>query len=158
MGSDEVESAAIETVAALFSGVANPARLTILLAVAQERSMAAVTDELGITRSGVQNHLEELLARDLIYRPASGDQSYAVTPLGQFFVVFVEEHTEILHRAVTAIETAEAEAEEELAEFPVSEEMRERAVAERKWELVEEELREALQVAASSDVEPESEK
>lgn len=155
MGSEELDAEALETVATLFGGIANPARLTILLAVAQERSMSTVTEEVGITRSGVQNHLEELLARDLIYRPESADQPYAVTPLGRFFVVFVEEHAGILQRAVAAVETAEAEARDELAEFPVGEQMRERAVAERKWELVEEELREALRVATSSDADAE---
>ena len=59
--------------------------------------------------------------------------------------MFLDRFGDDLITAVVAIEEAEQEAREELSGMPVSEDTMERAIAERKWELVYDELQTILQ-------------
>lgn len=137
MGTDEEEWTHL---AALFAGLANPARVAIIDGIRNDEEMPAVADQVGLTRSGIQKHLDTLIETGLVYRPPNEDRTYALTPLGQFFAVFLEQFGDELLAAVTAIEEAEQEARDELIGMPVSDDTIERAIAERKWELVQDEL------------------
>ena len=134
-----------DQLAALFAGCANPARVAIIDGIRHGEAMPTVADQVGLSRSGIQKHLDTLIETGLVYRPPTGEQTYALTPLGQFFAVFLDRFGDDLLAAVVAIEEAEQEAREELTEMPVSEDMMERAIAERKWKLVHNELRTILQ-------------
>ena len=145
----------IDAVAELCTGVANPTRIAILLGIRHGWQMPTVAEKMGISRSGVQNHIDRLVTFDLVYRPESGD-SYALTPLGQFFASWIEDHMEDLAAVVDALPDAEDEAADEVDTIGVElgEETRERLVAEKKWGVIREEMDDeltALGVATAED-------
>lgn len=136
--------AAYPELAGVFSGLANRARLAILMGIYHGHSMQTVTATLEITRSGVQKHLDTLIDTDLVYRPATGEQTYALTPLGHVFAVFLDHYGTDLTAAVAAIDAAEAAAREEFAEVPLSDQVRDREVTRRKWALLDEAVSDRL--------------
>ena len=134
-----------EQLSVLFAGLANPARVAIIEGIRHGEAMPSVADQVGLSRSGIQKHLDTLIETGLVYRPPTRKQTYALTPLGDFFAISLEQFGDDLIAAVIAIDEAEQEAREELTGMPVSEDTRERAIAERKWELVQDELKTILQ-------------
>lgn len=139
------EDAPYVQLADLFSGIGSRARLAILMGVYHDRSMQDVADDLGITRSGVQKHLETLLGANLVYRPETGDQTYVLTPIGHFFAAFLDHFGDALVQAVEGIEAAERDAKDEFTDVPLSERALEREVQRRKWELVSDDLIDTLE-------------
>ncbi|WP_207587109.1 winged helix-turn-helix domain-containing protein [Halomontanus rarus] len=135
----------VSVLAELFAGLGNANRLATLLGLYRGESVAAIADTVPITEQGVRQHADRLVEAGLVYRPETADELYAVTPLGVFFAVFVEEHQDAVLRVVDAVDEAEEQARAEYEEAPLAEETRERVVTERKWALVEEELADELQ-------------
>ncbi|MDG5761328.1 winged helix-turn-helix domain-containing protein [Natronococcus sp. A-GB1] len=129
-----------ETVAALFTGLSHRVRIAILesLAADTDRPLTAVGDEFDYSRSAIQKHVETLIEADLVYRPQETDQHYALTPFGQFFAAFLDEHSEPLYQAMQQADAAEAEAQAEFEDVPLDEATREKAVTNRKWDRVSE--------------------
>lgn len=145
-----------EQLSALFAGLANPARVAILEGIRHGEAMPSVANQVGLTRSGIQKHIDTLVETGLVYRPPNTGQPYALTPLGQFFAVFIDQFGDALITAVTAIDEAEQEARGDLSGIPVSDNTMERAIAERKWELSQDELQTILQnqIETLEDVSP----
>jgi predicted ArsR family transcriptional regulator len=106
------------------------------------REMTTVAEDIEMTRSGVQRHLEVLMEHELVIRSETGDTLYRVTPLGRFFVRFTEGFAPALSEVLAQVEQVEQEARDEYADLPVNEQTLERMVGERKWE----EQKELLQV------------
>jgi len=128
--------------APVFQALANENRLRMLYGVYQGRSRKELVAELPVSESAVSNHWAALRDAGLGYTP-SGGGVYALTPFGQFFAVFLDEFGVMLGESVSWIVEAEEQAREENAHL--SGEVFEQAVEQRKWELVEEELTEALE-------------
>lgn len=135
----------LAAVAALFDGIGHPTRIAILTAVRDKRAMSAVAEDRGVSRNTVQDHLNKLIAADLVYRPQESDQHYALTPFGRFFVHFLDQHGEPLHAAVQQVKEAEAEAEAEFADVPLDDTARKKAITNQKWDRIAAETEELLQ-------------
>ena len=125
-----------------FQALGNEYRLQLLVGVHRGQSRQELVSELSITESAVSNHWARLRKAGLGYTPPD-DRQYAVTPLGEFFAVFLESFGPELGDAVDAIDDAEDAA---VAEFEntLSGEAFEQAVEQRKWALVRDELDDAL--------------
>lgn len=136
-----------QALASLFSGLSHRARIAVLLGLYEGRSITDIVDGLDITRGALQSHLERLIDVQLVYRTEEADPPYALTPFGVFFAVFLQEHQEMLLEAVAAVEEAKAQAAEEFAEVPMSEDRVEQEVKRRKWELVGQELYDILKIS-----------
>lgn len=133
-------------VATVFDAGGHPARIGALLGVYHDEPMTNIADAAGIQRQSLQPHLEKLVEAGLVYRPVE-QQTYAVTPLGRFIAVFIEDHLEIFVDVMAAIEEGEDQAREELRGTPenaLSAKEFDRAVQRRKWELVQQELEDLL--------------
>lgn len=73
----------IEDLADIYQALGNQTRLNVLLQLSKDEPVARLTDELGITRSGLQKNIERLITSELVYRPQEeGSKTYALTPLG----------------------------------------------------------------------------
>lgn len=144
------ESDRLAVLAKLFGGLGNRTRLAVLLAVADQRSMTAVAEDVGVSRTSVQDQIENLVDRRLVYRPGETGYPYALTPFGEFFVVFVREHDDVLVEGWERVPDAEEQARNDL-EGLVSGDALERAVTQRMWELVADELVEQLELADATD-------
>jgi len=130
-----------ELVAAVLQAVANPNRIRLLTGLYHGRSRLDLVDDLPISESGVSNHLRTMEEAGLVYR---GDDGWALSPLGVFFAVFLEEHVSVLADAMRRIESAEDEAKQTYADVPMPDEERDRTIEWRKWELVQQELEDIL--------------
>lgn len=134
----ESDSEAFEQLATVFKAVGNPSRLAILVYLAQDRDVNEVVGVMDISRSGVQKHMDRLIDHNLVYRPPEADRTYALTPLGHFFVEFVEKHGDDLMATLEAVDEAEADARAELEDVPASGSDFEKLVTARMWDLIEE--------------------
>ena len=132
MMSPHREKNELERLATLFSGLSNRTRLAVLLGVDDEQSMTAVAEDLGIRRPSVQGQLENLVDTGLVYRPDDRDYPYALTPLGEYFVEFLDQKGDLLLNASDRVNNAEITAREEFADVPLSDDGLEREVARRK--------------------------
>jgi DNA-binding transcriptional ArsR family regulator len=75
-----------EDLAEVYKALGNEARIAVLLQLEKGESVSPLTDELEMTRSGLQKNIERLIDADLVYRPTDSDQTYGLTVLGEFFV------------------------------------------------------------------------
>lgn len=76
----------LDTLATVYKALGNKTRLAILLQLEEEETVTPLTDELEITRSGLQSNIERLIDADLVYRPVDKDPTYSLTPLGELLV------------------------------------------------------------------------
>lgn len=131
-----------ETVADLFTAVAHPVRVAILesLIADEDRPLTEVADAFDYSRSAIQKHVETLERADAVYRPESSEQTYALTPFGQYLGRILMRDGAVLHTAMLQVEDAEEDAREEFADVPLGEKAMEKAVAERKWDMVGDDL------------------
>jgi DNA-binding MarR family transcriptional regulator len=82
----------IEDLADIYQALGNQTRLNVLLQLARDEPVSHLTDELGITRSGLQKNIERLISSELVYRPKEEDSNtYALTPLGQHYIEIIQE-------------------------------------------------------------------
>jgi DNA-binding MarR family transcriptional regulator len=107
----------IEDLADIYQALGNQTRLTVLLQLARDDPVSHLTDELGITRSGLQKNIERLISSELVYRPKEeGSKTYALTPLGQRYVNIIQEDREKSLTVLEALREALEQLEEEQAE------------------------------------------
>ncbi|WP_226005962.1 winged helix-turn-helix domain-containing protein [Natrinema salinisoli] len=135
-----------ETVADLFTAMAHPVRVAILESLVgdEDRPLTEVADAFGYSRSAIQKHVETLERAEAVYRPEESGTTYALTPFGQYLGMLLVRDSGVLHSAMLQADEAEEDAEEEFADVPLGEKAMKKAVAERKWELVGDELEEEL--------------
>lgn len=98
---------ALGRLADVLKGLSNTSRLCVLLAMYDGQSMQEVAQALGITRGGLQRNIETLIEADLAYRPANPEETYALTPLGEFFVEWLRANSEQLLEAVSIVDETE---------------------------------------------------
>lgn len=84
----------LDTLANVYKALGNKTRLAILLQLEEEETVTPLTDELGITRSGLQSNIERLIDADLVYRPVDKHPTYSLTPLGELLVEKIREDEE----------------------------------------------------------------
>ena len=81
----------LDTLATVYKALGNKTRLAVLLQLEEEETVTPLTDELDITRSGLQSNIERLIDADLVYRPVDKDPTYSLTPLGELLVEKIHE-------------------------------------------------------------------
>ncbi|EMA11568.1 hypothetical protein SAMN05443574_103303 [Haloarcula vallismortis] len=97
----------INALADLYQALGNKTRLHVLIQLSQDEPVSQLTDELGITRSGLQKNIERLIDSELVYRPQQEDsKTYALTPLGNRYVDLLEQDAE---HSLTVLEDLEEE-------------------------------------------------
>lgn len=126
-----------ELVAETLRAIANTNRIKLLMGLYEGRSRTDITDQLPISDSGVSNHLRTLADAGFVYK---AEQGWQVTPLGEYFAIFIETNGAVVADAQRLIADAREDAREEYTEIPLPESERERTVEWRAWELVRDDL------------------
>jgi predicted ArsR family transcriptional regulator len=143
-----------EYISDLFQGLGHEARLALLLGLYQDKSLNEISEFLGITRGGMQDHLEKLIRTDLLYRPEDSGKTYDLTPFGEFFVKFLLGNEQKLIDAIVELRSEEHKVEEAVQEVrsqvddedvPVTEKDWERKIHSKKWSQAWEDIEELLQ-------------
>ncbi|NUC74781.1 helix-turn-helix transcriptional regulator [Haloterrigena sp. SYSU A558-1] len=131
-----------ERLAELFTAVSHKVRIAILasLYADEERPLTEVGDAFDYSRSAIQKHVDTLVEVDAVYRPQDDDRAYALTPLGRYLAKLVVEDGDELYTAIRRVSEAADDAVEEFSDVPLDESSMEKAVNNRKWELVGTEL------------------
>jgi DNA-binding MarR family transcriptional regulator len=107
----------IEDLVDIYQALGNQTRLEVLLQLARDEPVSQLTDELGITRSGLQKNIERLISSELVYRPHEEDsRTYGLTPLGQHYVDLIQDDTERSLTVLKALRGELSQLEEEQAE------------------------------------------
>ena len=76
----------LERLSEIYKALGNKPRLAVLIELNGEGDVSSLTDDLDITRSGLQRNIESLIDAELVYRPVDVNQTYALTALGEYFV------------------------------------------------------------------------
>jgi DNA-binding transcriptional ArsR family regulator len=140
--SDETDDEDIAVVADLLQAIANPNRMRLVRGLHHGQSRRELVEDLPITESAASNHLRTLEDANLVYR---GDNQWHLSPLGRFYADWLNHHTDTIVDAVHRIDAVEATARDELADVPLSDQERERAITRRKWELASDDLTQLLE-------------
>jgi DNA-binding transcriptional ArsR family regulator len=91
-----VKAEELETLASIYKALGNKTRLSILQQLEKQEPVTPLTEDLEITRSGLQSNIERLIDADLVYRPVDKDPTYSLTPLGKLVVEKIhEDQTEV---------------------------------------------------------------
>jgi len=90
----ERDKEAFEDLAEVYKALGSEARIAVLLQLEKGGAVSPLTDELEMTRSGLQKNIERLIDAGLVYRPTESDQTYGLTTLGDFFVQEVHDEQE----------------------------------------------------------------
>lgn len=123
-----------ELAADIFACLGHEARLAILEGLHGDRSMTAIASDLGMQRGSLQDHIERVIDCGLVYRPETGDRTYALTPLGRYLLEVVEDEGEIVASVLHRHEELAQQIRESLEDVALSETERERAVTRETWE------------------------
>jgi DNA-binding MarR family transcriptional regulator len=106
----DVDTEDLDALADLYQALGNKTRLSVLLQLSQDKPVSQLTDELGITRSGLQKNIERLIDSELVYRPQEDDSNtYELTPLGHRYITLVEKESS---EALDVLQTLETELED----------------------------------------------
>lgn len=137
----------VEVVSRLFSGIAHRNRVVMLLGIREGRSMQDVADDLGVTRGGLQDHVERMIEAELIYRPEEGSRTYDLTPFGAYLADLIDADSTMLQEAFALLEQYEAAVEEEFAaaDLPITDRTKEKTIHTQKWERAWEDVENRLQ-------------
>ena len=135
-----------EAAAQAYSGLGHPIRVAIVetLVTKEDRPLTEVADQFDVSRSAVQKHVNKLEEAELVYRPEGEARHYALTPLGVYLAGRLTQKSRVFAAALARVSDAEETARSELESVPLGETAMEKAVTTRKWELVEDELEEVL--------------
>lgn len=142
----------LEDLADLYQALSNEKRLRILLQLYNDEPVSKLTDELGISRSGLQKNIERLIDSELAYRPQKkGSKTYALTPLGEHYVHVLEKDSEtsiktreMLEKEVNRLEEEQSDTRETLEEAGVDVTEFERKLKEEAWQNIWEDAEEKL--------------
>lgn len=116
MTSTETEE--LEELTAIYKALGNQARITVLLHIYNGNPVSELTEELDMSRSGLQKHVEQLIDTNLLYRPVDSQKTYDTTTLGQFFIKEINDNKEdvdkILNNYQAQLQTLKEDQEETL--------------------------------------------
>lgn len=150
----DASASELTLLAEVWTGVSNRSRLAIMIGLREGKNLPDIAEELGVTRGGMQKHVERLVKSELVYRPADPDKTYALTPLGEFVLGIVTKHHEKVIAAMEHLDEVEDQADdidpEQLLELVEAVGDREKAKHTWKWEQAWEDVAEPL------DSEPQS--
>ena len=134
----------LETLASIYKALGNKTRLSILQQLEKQEPVTPLTDDLGITRSGLQSNIERLIDADLVYRPVDKDPTYLLTPLGELVVEKTHEDqsdiTDLLdeyHDVLQELEEAESDTLESMKQSGVDTSELENKLKAEAWENLE---------------------
>lgn len=116
MDLEELDESDLQSLANIYQGLSYWVRLVILVGLSNDRSLNTISDHVDITRGAMQDHIETLLDADLIYRPDEQGTTYALTPLGDFYLNRLESDLEIVLPAVERLTAARKGVTDEHAE------------------------------------------
>lgn len=128
-----MDAADRQVIADIFACLGHEARLAILAGLQEDRSMTAVASDLGMQRGSLQDHIERVIDCGLVYRPESGEQTYALTPLGRYLLDVVDDEGELVAAVLRRHEDLAHEIRESLEGVALSDTERERAVTRETW-------------------------
>ena len=111
-----VEPGEIEEIADIYKALGNETRIQVLIQLYNGNPVSELTDELGITRSGLQKHIEQMIDAHLLYRPVDSDKTYALTTLGEYFIDDINENQEKIGAVLDRYQAQLNELREEEAE------------------------------------------
>lgn len=131
-----------DRLAEVFMGLAHPTRIAILAGFHTNKSLSDIAEELDITRGTVQDHMERLVQAELMYRPEVDGGSYAVSPIGEHFLMLLEFEAEVLIPVFEELDRVETEVRNqfESTNLPVSDRTVERSVNAEKWQRIADEI------------------
>jgi len=99
----------LEDLADIYQALGNTTRLQVLKQLDNDDPVSELTDELGITRSGLQKNIERLISSELVYRPHQEDsKTYELTPLGHHYIQLLNQEAET---SLTVLEKLSEEVE-----------------------------------------------
>lgn len=127
-----------DRMASVFKGLAHPTRLAVIQGVQEGATLKEITTRAEVTRGTLQDHLEMLLRAEILYQPRDGEQTYALTPVGEYIFEFVQNDGEKLAAALAELEEEEnavVEQIETVSDLPINQTEVERAVHTQKWEM-----------------------
>lgn len=94
MDLEDVREADFKAMANIYQGLSYWVRLVILVGLSNGRNLNTIAEHVDITRGAMQDHIETLLDANLIYKPAEQGTTYAITPLGEFYLQRLESDLE----------------------------------------------------------------
>lgn len=125
-----------------YEALSNEHRITLLAVLEDGLEPGQITEETGISRQAVHNHINYLLDRDLIYK--KGEGSYKTTVYGRYFHRQLRENREAVSEIDRVIEEYEEEIQNrvdektgDLEELDLSESEVQRLKDVEYWEAVE---------------------
>lgn len=116
MGLDDHTEDDLKRLADVYQGLSYWARLAILIGIDEGKNLNEIADFVGITRGAMQDHMEKLLNAELIYKPDEPGTTYALTPLGEFYIDRIKEDSELIGESLDQLAEAEEEVGEEYQE------------------------------------------
>lgn len=121
-----VKTEELDTLATVYKALGNRTRLAVLLQLEEGEPVTPLTEELEITRSGLQSNIERLIDADLVYRPVDKEPTYDLTPLGEHLVNKIHEDDDEVIELLADYQDVLQELEEE--ESDTLESMRESGI------------------------------
>lgn len=111
MKTEELDSLAI-----VYKALGNKTRLAVILQLEEGEPVTPLTEELDITRSGLQSNIERLIDADLVYRPVDKDPTYDLTSLGELFIGKIHDDVDEVNQLLSQYQDILQELEEEEAD------------------------------------------
>jgi len=141
-----VKTEELDPLATVYKALGNKTRLAVLLQLEEDESVTPLTEDLDITRSGLQSNIERLIDADLVYRPVDKDPTYDLTALGELFIDKihddVDEVNQLLdqyHDVLSDLEEEESDTLESMRESGVDTTELENKLTAEAWEELEKE-------------------
>jgi DNA-binding transcriptional ArsR family regulator len=136
-----VNAEELESLASVYKALGNKTRLSVLLQLEEDDPVTPLTDELDITRSGLQSNIERLIDANLVYRPVDKDPTYALTPVGELMVgkiqadqIEIESVLEKFHSILEELRESQKETLEHMEEAGVDTKELENKLQAEAWE------------------------
>lgn len=105
------DTSGFEDLAGIYKALGNETRLQLLFQIESGDPISELAD--GISRSGLQKHVESLIDADLVYRPSESGQTYKLTSLGELFLEKVQEEKTSVDEVLTQYRDQYREVREE---------------------------------------------
>lgn len=105
------DTSGFEDLAGIYKALGNETRLQLLFQIETGDPISELAD--GISRSGLQKHVESLIDADLVYRPNDSSQTYKLTALGELFLEKVREEETSVDEVLTQYRNQYRELREE---------------------------------------------
>jgi DNA-binding MarR family transcriptional regulator len=111
-----VKTEELDSLATVYKALGNKTRLAVLLQLEEGEPVTPLTEDLDITRSGLQSNIERLIDANLVYRPVDRDPTYDLTELGKLFIDKIHDDVDEVNQLLTQYQDILQELEEEEAD------------------------------------------